>query len=383
MKAEQAMELKTYRAKTMQEALALVRGDLGPSASVLHTREAPASGLLNRIAGRKVIEVTASNQVAVASRLPSSKRADASHAVAHAPAAERLVVHSEVKSQLAQLQAMVEDLRRRAPVEPQSAPPRGLDRVLHEMLRADAPLELAREIVEETRGLANDADLFDYRRARALAFKVVRARLTTSGPILPTPGRPRLVALVGPTGAGKTTTIAKLAALFHRRHKCRVGLINLDTRRIGAAAQISAYAEIIDLPLKTANDGTELQTAVEEFARLDLVLIDTCGKSPHDHAGVHEMRVMLSAAGVDETHVVLGGGSSASTVSAVLTSFGAAGATSLLLTKLDEARCLGPLLTATRAHKTPLSYTTHGQNVPDDIEIADVDKLIARMMGPE
>ncbi len=114
-----------------------------------------------------------------------------------------------------------------------------------------------------------------------------------------------MVALVGPTGVGKTTTIAKLAANFRLRDGIRMGLVTVDTYRIAAVEQLRTYAEIIDLPMKVVTSPREMRRALEELQGLDLILIDTAGRSPRDELKIQELKSLLNEAQVDEVHLVL------------------------------------------------------------------------------
>ena len=113
------------------------------------------------------------------------------------------------------------------------------------------------------------------------------------------------MALVGPTGVGKTTTIAKLAANFRLREKRRVGLITVDTYRIAAVEQLRTYADIIDLPMEIVSTPREMHQAVARMADLDLILMDTAGRSPRDEVKIQELKSMLAEAEPDEVHLVL------------------------------------------------------------------------------
>ena len=196
-----------------------------------------------------------------------------------------------------------------------------------------------------------------------------------AGPIRVTPGRCRLAALVGPTGVGKTTTIAKLAANFRLKEKRRVGLITVDTYRIAAIEQLRTYADIIDLPMHVVSTPREMRETVERMNHLDLILLDTAGRSPKDEIRLQELKVFLSEAAADEVHLVLSSVAASRTLEQTAEQFTAIGATSLILTKLDEANGLGNVLPVLRSSGLPLSYLTDGQNVPDDIETADAHQL--------
>src|SRR5262249_30919073 len=199
--------------------------------------------------------------------------------------------------------------------------------------------------------------------------------IAVSGPISVEPDRCRVVALVGPTGVGKTTTIAKLAANYRLREKRRVGLITVDTYRIAAVEQLRTYADIIDLPMEVVSTPREMREAVQRMRTFDLVLMDTAGRSPRDEVRIQELRNLLAEASPDEVHLVLSAASSARTLAAAAEKFAPVGVTSLLVTKLDEATGLGNLVTLTRACGLPISYLTDGQNVPDDIAVASAKRL--------
>jgi flagellar biosynthesis protein FlhF len=189
------------------------------------------------------------------------------------------------------------------------------------------------------------------------------------------------VALVGPTGVGKTTTIAKLAANFRLRERRRVGLITVDTYRVAAVEQLRTYADIIDLPMEIVATPREMHQALARMADLDLVLMDTAGRSPRDEVKILELRAMLAEAAPDEVHLVLSSVASAASLAKTAEQFAAVGTTALVLTKLDEAASLGNLLPLVRSSRLPLSYVTHGQNVPDDIAPADAGRLARGILG--
>ena len=191
-------------------------------------------------------------------------------------------------------------------------------------------------------------DLDSPSQLRARLTELVENELSTCGPIQCNGEGGKVVALVGPTGVGKTTTIAKLAANFRLREGLKVGLITVDTYRIAAVEQLRTYAEIIDLPMEVVSTPREMRDAAERMRALDLVLIDTAGRSPRDEVRIHELRAMLAEARPDEVHLVLSAVGSLRTARAAVDHFSIAGVTSLLITKLDEAVALGNLLCLAR-----------------------------------
>jgi flagellar biosynthesis protein FlhF len=419
------MEVKTYRAATMQEALAMVRSDLGPTAAVLHTREVGNAGLLKWIPGMRRIEVTAALDVNVPSRFTSRKDASSSGVPvpnmplpSRAPKAEAerridsivdddvtfergysdtgyaapprrampvpAPAHQdEVRTQLSELQALVADLCKRSRGAGHQDLPETLFRLYTDLIEAEVSDEVARDLVERVRRETSNDDVDDPLMLRARLSRMIEDEIRVAGPIRVESGRRKLVALVGPTGVGKTTTIAKLAANFRLRDKKRVGLITVDTFRIAAVEQLRTYADIIDLPMHVVSTPREMRDAVNSLSSMDLVLLDTAGRSPHDDVKIQELKSFLVEAAADEVHLVLSATAGASSLEKMARQFGQVGTTHLLLTKLDEASSLGNLLPLVRTSKLPLSYLTDGQSVPDDIAPADAARLARVVLGAE
>ena len=145
-------------------------------------------------------------------------------------------------------------------------------------------------------------------------------------------------------GVGKTTTIAKLAANFRLRSGIKMGLVTVDTYRVAAVEQLRTYAEIIELPMKVVTNPLEMRRALDELAGLDLVLIDTAGRSPKDDLKIQELKSLLAEAQVDEVHLVMSLTSNVRNLEASAAKFAAAGTTALILTKLDEATGMGSVV---------------------------------------
>ncbi len=278
---------------------------------------------------------------------------------------------------------MVQQLCRQSRRGPQFDLPDTLFRLFTDLIEADLGEDLARDLVERVRDEAPDAEMADPILLKARIARMVEAEIATTGPIAVIPGRRRLVALVGPTGVGKTTTIAKLAANYRLKEKRNVGLITVDTYRIAAVEQLRTYAEIIDLPMQVVSTPREMREAVRRMNGLDLILMDTAGRSPRDGIKIQELRAFLTEAAADEVHLVLSSVAAARTLLQTTERFRAAGTTGLILTKLDEATGLGSLLPVLRFSKLPLGYLTNGQNVPDDIEVADPGRVARLVLGIE
>ena len=304
----------------MHEALAMVRHDLGPDAAVLHTREVQSRRFFGWLSGPREIEVTASRGVNVPSRLPPRTspyeeergrdddvvlRHDGPHPLPLGAFAIRSRSCTRaMQNQLSELQVMVQELCRRSDA-PRHGLPEELFQLFTDLLDSDLSEDLARELVERVRTETKDSQFDDLLMVKARLARMIESEVKVSGPIQITPGRCRLVALVGPTGVGKTTTIAKLAANYRLKEKRRVGLITVDTYRIAAVEQLRTYADIIDLPMQVVSTPREMREAVGRMDNLDLILLDTAGRSPKDEVRIQELRAFLTEADADEVHLVL------------------------------------------------------------------------------
>jgi len=406
---ERFMEIQTFRASSMPEALDLIRSSLGPDATLLSTKEVRTPGVLGWLSSAREIEVTASlsaeeslsaetslnaesslsaetsHSATTPSRLPSNVAHSnelATTKVASAAVANtsgEFDTYREVASEIDQLEALMKDLRttEKSPTTPSNESYNFGE--LHKQLVAkafdsDYTDVLVQRIRNRTASDATGAELL--RQAETL----VRNDLVTCDPIQATPGECRVTAVVGPTGVGKTTTIAKLAANFRVKAGLKIGLITVDTFRIAAVEQLRTYADIMDLPMKVVSDVAEMEAAIASMSHFDLVLIDTAGRSPRDEKQLQELTELLDAADAHDVMLVLSCGASQLTLRNALERFGTIGLTSLVFTKLDEASALGVIPSLVASCDLPLSYVTDGQEVPDDIAEANAASLANQIL---
>jgi flagellar biosynthesis protein FlhF len=322
------MHLKRFRSTNVRDALRAVREALGPDALVLSTAMVQARGWRGMMGAREV-EITAA-----AERTSSVERP--------APSADRHQPPGDSGANItAQLVAA------------------GLDRSMAEQIAASIP--------GSKRRAATPARLRD-----ALA-----ARLSTLA--ADDEEYARAEVFVGPPGAGKTTTIAKIAAQERARHGQRLGLLAADGFRIGAVEQLQTYAEILDAPFRVARTADDLHIALMARQRTP-VLVDTAGRSPSDRASRDLFRVVGNAAGV-RTHLVLPAGTAASSARRILEGYADARPSRLVLTKLDEAESLAPLVSLLHEWQLPISYVGTGQRVPEDLNRATAALLAASVLG--
>jgi flagellar biosynthesis protein FlhF len=197
---------------------------------------------------------------------------------------------------------------------------------------------------------------------------------------------PTVFVLVGPTGVGKTTTIAKLAAMYGigsgGRTTNKVRMLTIDNYRIGARQQIETYGEIMDIPVSFVESGEDLKKQMAFAEEADYVFIDTIGKSPREFAKLGEMQELLSGCGRSSTtHLALSATTKTSDMYEVLQQFEPFGYQSVVLTKLDETIRLGNVISVLSEKQKPVSYFTDGQGVPQDIDHASVEKLLINLEG--
>ena len=191
----------------------------------------------------------------------------------------------------------------------------------------------------------------------------------------------QVVLLTGPTGVGKTTTLAKLAAIYSINHHAKVGIISADTYRIAAVEQLKTYAEILEVPISVAYTPEEVGDYLKEHEDKDVVFIDTSGRSPNDKELEKDISQLIKYSQADEVHLVISATTSFSGCVNILNKYNFLRDFKLLVTKTDETPTWGAMLNLRFLAGKPLSYTAMGQNVPDDIEVADSRKIITKLMG--
>lgn len=434
------MTLKTYRAQSIADALGQIKKDLGKDAVILHTRQVKVGGIFG-FGARQVVEITASAGVNVAPSL-LARRQDARQAEAKRPEAEsaaheaRAARASEAAArdayvpsargvtaaqppaparvetapmgrlgglvtpvqidpvdskavaalgeELASIKAMVARALSSSNGPPSPLMPEALTKMYLRLLEAEVASQIADEIVSDVRDSLGGAKMADEKTVQRAVLERLAAFIPASNsaeaPVRAADGRPFTIALVGPTGVGKTTTIAKLAATYKLRHGRKVGLVTADTYRIAAVDQLRTYANIIGLPLQVALTPAEMGSACAALRDCDIILVDTAGRSPHDAGRLTELRAVLEAARPHEVHLTLASTSSESCLVAAAEKFAEVKPDGLIFTKLDEAVNFGVLVNVVRRVDARLSFVTTGQEVPDKIERGSAERIARLVM---
>jgi len=252
------------------------------------------------------------------------------------------------------------------------------------MVGQDISRELAEEIINDVRHELNADQLLDTSDVRQAVLRRLAAFIPSASDLMPNPssdGRPRTIALIGPTGVGKTTTVAKLAATFKLRHGCKVGLITADTYRIAAVEQLRTYANIIGIPLQVAMSPAQMSLATQSLADCDVILIDTAGRSQNDLSRIEELKQFITAANPHEVHLVLSSTAGEKVLLKEAEVFAEVGIHRVVLTKLDEAVSFGVLVNVIRQVGKQLSFVTTGQEVPEHLECGRGERLAELVLG--
>ncbi|PYI50384.1 flagellar biosynthesis protein FlhF [Paenibacillus flagellatus] len=417
------MRVKRYVVDSMPDALQKIRTDLGKDAVILNTKEIRSGGFLG-LFGKKKIEVIAATdsaqaqQPAPAAVSPGALKAAPSGgstfaafmqeagALASRPAAAPIAPQPAASTLSAAVATLDE------PVLPPVAPPASRSRAKEDVLldeikqmkelmaklsagvkqepglpepirKFERPLlehEVLPELVERLLGKA--AEEFESEgspRTDEYAYQAVKKQLKD---ILYTPKQKglasdtRIAHFVGPTGVGKTTTIAKLAAEQVLKLNRKVGFITSDTYRIAAVEQLKTYATILNVPLEVVFSPQELARAFQQLQDCDVIFMDTAGRNFRNQMYVSELNSLLQTKGKSETFLVLGLTSKYKDMKAITDNFAKFKLDKVLFTKMDETHSYGSIVNLLYDFPLQLSYITNGQNVPDDIIETNEDKLI-------
>jgi flagellar biosynthesis protein FlhF len=401
------MKYKTYEAVTLQQAILKMTIDLGKDALLVSHRNIRKGGIFG-LFGKKMVEVTAAVPIKpttptvlpktsqVRNMTPTTPTQKVIQSTPTAPTYQpqpsvyysspksipvakpkeqdlTASVHKELQEIKSKMESMLGEVKGKPPTYKY---PGKSGELYIRLLQNEVDEELSetlikRVIAESPGGLLEDEEFMEGR---------LRAHITSmikiSGPIQLIEGSPKIICLVGPTGIGKTTTLAKLAADFAFDKRKKVAIITVDTYRIAAVEQLKAYADILGLPLEVVFSPAEFRGAIEKYSDYNLILIDTAGRSQRNSMQLIELKSFIDAAGYRlETYLLLSATTKDKELIDIVDNFKKVSFHKLIFTKLDETVTFGPILNLSRQIPQGISYVTTGQNVPEDIEEADANKL--------
>jgi flagellar biosynthesis protein FlhF len=420
-----SMLVKVFEAEEMSAALKMVKETLGPDALILSTRTLRKGGM--GVFGKPVLEVTAAvESPAIAPVSPSAaarsgkpvlavadagpepelnyrdlwRRSSVVNVAGGAETAAPAPVKDAVGEGLAAVRAELDELKamlRQANLALQparaeresgftqayalAAEPGGLQCLLGDLARWGVEAEVAETIVRRAQERLASNQLGDAAQRQDFLQATICEMIQVTGSIFARNRQQQRIALIGPTGVGKTTTLAKLAADYLTYVNGKVALVTIDTYRIAAVEQLKVYGEILCLPVEVVFSPAELQAAFAKHADKDLILVDTAGRSPRDDQRLDELAAFLGPESGTSNHLVLAAPTRNRELQETARRFGRLPLDSVIFTKLDECEGRGALLNIPVCRNLPVSYLTNGQRVPEDLLTAEPATIADYVMG--
>lgn len=390
------MKIRRYMGKDTQEAILKVKMDLGSEAVILNTRKVRQKGLKN-VFSKPMVEVLA----AVDEYYATKNRKEMPKGAVKAPLQDRdteesnlkekeekiALLENKVNSMESVLQKIYEQVSQgnQKPVvktiqTEEKTKTKVAELFYNNLLKNEVESDIAKQLIDIIQGKVKDGG--NINDAGAILYNLVSGILGKPETLkLREDGKPTVVIFVGPTGVGKTTTLAKIAANYSLNHKKKVGLITADTYRIAAVEQLKTYAEILGMPVEVIYSINEINDAKDKYQDKDIILIDTAGRSYRNKTQFDELKMLVDASQADEVFLVLSATTGVRNCREVLQSYDFLKDYKLIFTKFDETPAFGVILNARRLTNKSLSYVTIGQSVPDDIEVANIDKITKNLLG--
>jgi len=396
------MKVRTFHVKSMHEAIRSIKDTLGPDAVILSTKRVRSWDNGFGLLGGSILEVMAAieDDAAVPEAAPLLGEDEAARSTeSHAP----LVPAEESRFQRTLQGAMETSPEKPSPVarptaslprEPRATPAsahnqgesqgttfQSFQRVYEDLLAQGVEHVTAEACLRELRETLVEKGSAQRNSSLQLLRTVLLDRVTTAGPLLGRAGEQKIALFVGPSGVGKTSTIAKLATHYGIVEQRSVALITMDTYRPAAVEHLRLYAEVLGIELSVAASCSEARAAIEQAREAELILIDTAGFNPYEPIAAQRWRGLLTGGAPMEVHLVLAAGTRVPDLVVSTSQCVDVPGLRLLFTKLDETAGYGGIFEATHRTGIPLSYWGTGQRVPDDLVQAQVDRLGDLLLG--
>ncbi|WP_026893833.1 flagellar biosynthesis protein FlhF [Clostridiisalibacter paucivorans] len=378
------MKVKRYIGSNTQDAMVKVKKELGSNAIILHTRKIKKPGILG-IFRRPLIEIVAAEENNV--DVIENKNRDTDLSFSDGIQLKKTLFKNmastdgidwELKKIRESIDSLSNNIEKKEDIKDIGLPDNLMD-YRNNLLDKGVETEIAERILRDISERINIEN-----KDKETLYDIVKYNISDylgePKPIEVNKSQ-KVIFFIGPTGVGKTTTLAKLAAQYAINDKNSIGLITADTYRIAAVEQLRTYSEILEVPLKIVYDTKDIYSAMSNFKDKQLILIDTAGRSHKNSSKVQELKELIDTVKNKEVYLVLSATTNFSTVKSILSKYNFLEDYKLIFTKIDESETLGIILSTKYYTKKPLSYVTNGQNVPEDIEIIDINQLTNKLIG--
>lgn len=380
------MQIKRFEAKDMSEALSLIKQEFGPDAVILSARTLKKNGGMFGYMKKPIVEVTAAMDTYYEKEniRTSDLRTGFSHnhkSIRSSHNGTRnnmgLFIQSHGKPYSLNFNDMP-PIKSRFENQTDST---GFGKLKHLMLQHGIEKDLAIDWLKSLERL-----LVANKPSNPVTLKkgLIQALTEISksiGPPIKNRKKRNIIAFVGTTGVGKTTTIAKLAAIHALKMQQKVGLVTLDNYRIAAIDQIKAYAKIIGIPMESATNKKELIRSLKMLRNRNVILIDTPGISQMNKNRINDLKSIFNGVSNIQIQLLMNVSTNNVIVEDILQNFKTLPVTGLIFTKLDESTTFGNIVNQLCRNNIPISYFTNGQEVPEDIEFASIDKIVNLIIG--
>lgn len=356
------MKIKKYVGINTQEAMNKVKAELGPEAIILNTRVIKQKGIFSFFK-KPLIEITAA--------------VDEKHFNDVKPGNVKDM--DNINNELKRLRSIVEEVAMNISNDENKLIDDDIaiyrDNLVDNGIEYDIATSIIKEI-DDKMDLQNKTE----EEIRQIICYNVREHLRNVEPLDSTK-TPNTIFFIGPTGVGKTTTLAKMAAQLVIQGRNNIGLITADTYRIAAVDQLRTYSEILKLPLKVVYKPEDMYKAMAELYDKDIILVDTAGRSHKDQGLIGETRDLIDSVKNKEVYLVLSMTTDSLTINSIINQYSFIDDLKVIFTKLDEAESYGNIFNTIYKHRCTLSYLTNGQDVPDDIKIANTLEIAQHLIG--
>jgi flagellar biosynthesis protein FlhF len=380
------MQIKRFEAKNMTEALRGIKKEFGPEAVILSARSLKKDRGIFGNARKNGVEVTAAidtyyPEAKTVSTLqkPSGRIAAGANGYDHSPSSGPLDLMQALEDRVTLGKSRQQPAVRREAI-PQNV--QNLFMLHQQLLMQGVDEHISLDLIGRINRIAAGDEVFNTAAMRQCLAHILEEIGVAAKRVKLKAGNQKIVAFIGPTGVGKTTTIAKLAAAAKTKSTGkRVALITLDNYRIAAVEQLKIYAKIFGMPIETAANNRELRRHIKKLKNNELILIDTAGINPRNEEQVEELNGYFKRIPSIETHLLMSATTEDKTLYETLDRFRLIPIDRMIFTKLDECTTYGGVLNQLFRSRIPVSYFTNGQQIPDDLEVATLDKLLDRILS--